>query len=56
MLHYAITFFIVALIAGLLGFWAVAGLAAEIAKILCLAFVVLMVISLLSGPRNHPRL
>jgi uncharacterized membrane protein YtjA (UPF0391 family) len=55
MLGYAIAFFIVALIAGVLGFWGAAGLATEIAKILCLAFVVLMVLSLIVGPRNHPR-
>jgi uncharacterized membrane protein YtjA (UPF0391 family) len=54
MLGYAISFFIVALIAGVFGFWGVAGLATEIAKILCLAFVVLMVLSFLVGPRNHP--
>ncbi len=54
MLSYAITFFIIALVAGLFGFWGVAGLAAEIAKILCVVFVVLMVISLLrgGGPRS----
>jgi uncharacterized membrane protein YtjA (UPF0391 family) len=56
MLSYAITFFIIALIAAFFGFWAVAGLAAEIARILCLAFVVLMILSLLVGPRNHPPL
>ena len=55
MLGYAISFFIVALFAGFLGLWAVAGLASEIAKILCFAFVVLMVISLLAGARR-PRL
>jgi uncharacterized membrane protein YtjA (UPF0391 family) len=54
MLSYAITFFIIALVAGIFGFWGVAGLAAEIAKILCVVFVVLMIISLLrgGGPRS----
>jgi uncharacterized membrane protein YtjA (UPF0391 family) len=54
MLSYAITFFIIALIAGVFGFWGVAGLAAGIAKVLCLVFVVLMIISLLrrGGPRS----
>lgn len=49
MLGWALTFFILALIAGLLGFFTLAGLAAEIAKILPVAFVVLLVISLLSN-------
>ena len=49
MISYAITFFIIALIAGVLGFWGLAGLAAEIGKILCIVFVVLVVISLLRG-------
>jgi uncharacterized membrane protein YtjA (UPF0391 family) len=49
MLQYAITFFIVALIAGVFGFWGVAGLATEIGKILCVVFAVLMVITLLGG-------
>jgi uncharacterized membrane protein YtjA (UPF0391 family) len=54
MLSYAITFFIIALLAGIFGFWGVAGLAAEIAKILCAVFVVLMIVSLLrgGGPRS----
>lgn len=54
MLGYAVTFFIIALIAGFFGFWGVTGLAMEIAKILCLAFVILAVLSLVSGPRNRP--
>ena len=49
MLGWAITFFILALIAGLLGFFALAGLAAEIAKILLLAFIVLLIISVFSN-------
>lgn len=49
MLGWVLTFFILALIAGLLGFFTLAGLAAEIAKILPVAFVVLLVISLLSN-------
>ena len=49
MISYAITFFIIALIAGVLGFWGLAGLAAEIGKILCIVFVVLVIISLLRG-------
>lgn len=55
MLGWALAFFILALIAAFLGFFALAGLAASIAKILLLAFVVLLVISLLSGAlRGRP--
>jgi uncharacterized membrane protein YtjA (UPF0391 family) len=49
MLHYAIVFFVVALVAGIFGFWGVASLATEIAKVLCLVFIVLMIISLFRG-------
>jgi uncharacterized membrane protein YtjA (UPF0391 family) len=49
MLSWALTFFILALVAGLLGFFALAGLAAEIAKILLFAFLVLLLISVFSG-------
>lgn len=49
MLGWALTFFVLALIAAFLGFFAMAGLAAEIAKLLLLAFVVLLVISLFTG-------
>ncbi len=43
MLHYAIVFLVVALIAAFLGFSALAGLAAGIAKILFVVFLVLAV-------------
>ncbi|HKD20688.1 MAG TPA: DUF1328 domain-containing protein [Rhizomicrobium sp.] len=49
MLGWALTFFILAVVAGLLGFFALAGLAAEIAKILLFAFLVLLLISVLSN-------
>jgi uncharacterized membrane protein YtjA (UPF0391 family) len=49
MLSWALTFFILAIVAGLLGFFALAGLAAEIAKILLFAFLVLLLISIFSG-------
>ena len=49
MLGWALTFFILALIAAFLGFFAMAGLAAEIAKLLLIAFVVLLAISLVTG-------
>lgn len=41
MLHYAFVFFVVALIAALFGFAAIAGTAVGIAKVLFLVFIVL---------------
>jgi uncharacterized membrane protein YtjA (UPF0391 family) len=49
MLGWALTFLILALVAGFLGFFGLAGLSAGIAKILLFAFVVLFLISALSG-------
>jgi uncharacterized membrane protein YtjA (UPF0391 family) len=49
MFRWALAFFILALVAAFLGFFAMAGLAAEIAKLLLVAFVVLLVISLITG-------
>lgn len=49
MLGYAITFLLVALLAGVLGFGVIAGTAATIAKILFVIFLVLFIISLLRG-------
>jgi uncharacterized membrane protein YtjA (UPF0391 family) len=46
MLGYALTFLVVALIAGVLGFTTVAGAAMGIAKILFFVFLVLFVVSL----------
>jgi uncharacterized membrane protein YtjA (UPF0391 family) len=46
MLHYVITFFILAVLAALLGFGGLASSFAEIAKFLALVFVVLFVASL----------
>ena len=51
MLQYALIFLIVALIAGGLGFFALAGTAALIAKICLFVFLVLFVVSLLTGKR-----
>ncbi|GAB6879585.1 hypothetical protein JCM17823_18590 [Halorubrum gandharaense] len=47
LLGWAITFFILAVIAGVAGFRGVAGLTMEIAKILVVVFLVLAVVSLL---------
>ena len=49
MLHYAIVFFVVALIAALFGFGGIAAGAAEIAKVLFFIFLVLFVVSLVVG-------
>jgi len=51
MLHYAIVFLIVALIAGVLGFGGVAGTSAWIAQVLFGVFLVLFLVSLLTGRR-----
>src|SRR2546428_2024983 len=49
MLRYALIFFIVAIIAAVLGFGGIAGAAAEIAKILFFIFIPIFLISLLFG-------
>jgi uncharacterized membrane protein YtjA (UPF0391 family) len=49
MLGWALVFAILAVIAGGLGFFALAGIAASIAKILLLVFVVLLVASFVMG-------
>jgi len=46
MLYYALVFLVVALIAGLLGFGAIAFAAAEIARICFFIFLVLFIVSL----------
>ena len=49
MLHYALVFFVVAIIAALFGFGGIAAGATEIANILFFVFVVLFVVSLVAG-------
>jgi uncharacterized membrane protein YtjA (UPF0391 family) len=49
MLHYALVFFVVALIAAVFGFGGIAAGAAEIAKILFFIFLILFVVSLVAG-------
>jgi uncharacterized membrane protein YtjA (UPF0391 family) len=51
MLNWALTFLIVALIAGLLGFGALEGLAMWFAQVLFVVFLILFLISLLAGRR-----
>ncbi|MBC7369712.1 MAG: DUF1328 domain-containing protein [Undibacterium sp.] len=52
MLNYAITFLLIALIAGILGFGVVAGTAAYIAKVLFVIFLVLFLASLFRSKKN----
>lgn len=48
MLGWSVTFFIIALVAAVLGFTGVAGAAVGIAKILAVVFLVLFILSLIS--------
>jgi len=54
MLYYAIVFAILALLAGVLGFVALAGTLAVIARVLLFVFLALFVISLIFGRRGGP--
>jgi uncharacterized membrane protein YtjA (UPF0391 family) len=49
MLHYAVVFFVIALIAALFGFGGIAAGAVEIAKVLFFIFLVLFIVSLVAG-------
>jgi len=49
MLNWALTFFVIALIAALLGFSGVAGLSAEIGWIFVVVAVIFLVVGLLAG-------
>lgn len=49
MLHYAVVFFVIALIAAVLGLRGVAGLSAEIGWLFAVLSIVFLVITLLSG-------
>ncbi len=53
MLSLALTFLVVAIIAAILGFGAVAGTAAWIAKTLFVIFLILFIVSLVTG-RGRP--
>ena len=54
MLHWALVFFVVALIAAIFGFGGIAAGAVEIARILFFIFLVLFVISLIAGGFRRP--
>jgi uncharacterized membrane protein YtjA (UPF0391 family) len=49
MLRWALTFFIVSIIAGLLGMYGVAGLTMDVAKILVGAFLILAIVMVVAG-------
>jgi uncharacterized membrane protein YtjA (UPF0391 family) len=51
MLHYALIFLLVALVAALFGFGLISATAASIAKVLLFLFVVALVVSLITGRR-----
>jgi uncharacterized membrane protein YtjA (UPF0391 family) len=51
MLNYAITFFVIALIAALLGFSGVAGLSYQIGYLFAVVAVIFLVIALVTGRR-----
>ena len=55
MLGWALAFFVLALVAAYMGFFAMAGLAASIAKLLLIVFVILLIVSAFSGAlRGRP--
>ncbi len=56
MLGWVITFLVIALIAGLLGFGAIAGVSIEIAKVIFFIAVVLFLISAVVGVARRGRL
>jgi uncharacterized membrane protein YtjA (UPF0391 family) len=49
MLHYAVVFFVIALVAALFGFGGIAASAVGIAKVLFVIFLVLAIVSFLVG-------
>ena len=58
MLQWAVTFLIIALVAAVLGFGMLAGLAAQIAQVLFFVFLLLLIVSLVmhlgTGGRSPP--
>ncbi|AOY92049.1 DUF1328 domain-containing protein [Cupriavidus sp. USMAA2-4] len=53
MLHYAVVFFVIALVAALFGFGGIAAGAVEIAKILFFVFLVVAAVTLVLGLVSH---
>ena len=54
MLHYAVAFFIVALIASVLGFNGIAGLSANIAYLCAVLAVIFLAVAVLTGRSPRP--
>ena len=54
MLRWALLFLVIALIAGVFGFWGLEGTAMWIAEVLCFVFLILFVVSLVAGRRGPP--
>lgn len=54
MLRWALVFAVVALIAGFLGFYSLAGTAALIARVLLFVFLILFVFALVGGAFGRP--
>jgi uncharacterized membrane protein YtjA (UPF0391 family) len=54
MLRWALLFLVIALIAGVFGFWQLEGTAMWIAEVLCFVFLILFVVSLVAGRRGPP--
>ena len=52
MLRYAVIFFVVAIVAGAMGFWGLENTSAWIAKMFFIGFLVLAVVSLVAGRRR----
>ena len=46
MLYYSLVFLLIAILAGALGFWVIAGVAATIAKICFVIFLILFIVTL----------
>ena len=56
MIHYALVFFVIALVAAILGFRGVAGLSAQFGYVFAVIAVVLLAVGLLGGGLGGPRL
>ncbi len=54
MLNYAVTFFVIALIASALGFGGIAGLSAQIGWLFAVLALVFLAVALLSGRGGNP--
>jgi uncharacterized membrane protein YtjA (UPF0391 family) len=54
MLHWAVVFLVVALLAAVFGFGGIAGTAAGFAKVLFFVFLIMFVVSLLFGRTRTP--